>query len=206
LPAELHEIRSAFKQDVPRPLGQAWRDCPEDGFQAGEVLTGWNNETLFVLAELTTSKPYSKATANHQHLWKMGDTFEIFLRPAQQESYFEFHISPQNYRLQFCFPGTGVIELIRTKSKTLDDYLVREPLFKSTTWIEPASHRWSVLAEIPAPALLEKPAPLPGSEWLFSFSRYDYIRGGGKPVLSSTSAHRGPKFHCQEEWGRLRFV
>jgi hypothetical protein len=51
----------------------------------------------------------------------------------------------------------------------------------------------------------DRPGPLASAEWLFSFSRYDYTRGRGEPVISSTSPHAAPAFHRQQEWGRLRF-
>jgi hypothetical protein len=38
------------------------------------------------------------------------------------------------------------------------------------------------------------------------FSRYDYTRGMGEPVLSSTSPHRRLDFHRQHEWGTLDFA
>jgi hypothetical protein len=47
---------------------------------------------------------------------------------------------------------------------------------------------------------------LEGTDWLFSFSRYDCTRGLAVPVISSTSPHAAPSFHRQQEWGTLRFV
>ena len=61
------------------------------------------------------------------------------------------------------------------------------------------------LATIPADAVRETPRDLAGDRWKFSFSRYDYTRGHGAPVISSTSPHAQPGFHRLHEFGELRF-
>jgi hypothetical protein len=62
-----------------------------------------------------------------------------------------------------------------------------------------------VLALIPVASVCEHVRPLAGSEWRFSFSRYDYTRGTDAPVISSTSPHAEPSFHRLQEWGMIRF-
>jgi len=60
--------------------------------------------------------------------------------------------------------------------------------------------------EIPAASVLDRLCPLPGSQWHFSFCRYDYTRGRPEPVISSTSALAQPDFHRLAEWGNLKFI
>jgi hypothetical protein len=146
----------------------------------------------------------TRITTVNERLWELGDTFEIFLRPIDQESYVEFHISPNNLRLQLRFDHRAA----EAKQQGVfgGGDLMSAEVFSSRTWVMPEIGRWYVLADIPGKFVAERFRPMRGSEWLFSFSRYDYTRGLGNPVISSTSFHLVPDFHRQQEWGRMRFV
>lgn len=72
--------------------------------------------------------------------------------------------------------------------------------------MEPDQQKWFVFAVIPALAICGKPELRAGVRWHFSFSRYDYTRGRGEPVISSTSPHPVGDFHRQQEWGELTLV
>src|SRR5208282_2825457 len=183
----MEDARRALQGCAPCALRQAWLEGEEADFQPSSVRVGWGDELLFVLAELSDLDIYSDATAHNQRMWKLGDTFEMFLRPAEQQSYAEFHVTPNNFRLQLRFPDADTITRIRGKLETLDDYLIHEQVFHSTTSVHPSGRKWVVLAEIPAKAVCERPKPLPGSRWFFSFSRFDYSRSRSEPVISSTS-------------------
>jgi len=135
----------------------------------------------------------------------LGDTFEIFLRPEGQVGYVEFHVAPNNQRLQLRFAGPEALERVR-QTGSIASVLVSGPAFTSATWVQPELKRWIVFAEIPVRSVCENPGSMADSQWHFSFGRYDFTRGRPKPVISSTSAHRKPSFHRQEEWGVMQFV
>jgi hypothetical protein len=201
----IEAAQRALQGCTPCKLRQAWLEREEAEFQPGSVRVGWRDDLLFVLAELTDSDIHSDATAHNQWMWELGDTFEMFLRPAEQKSYAEFHVTPNGFRLQLRFPDAGSIARVRAKKAKLDDYLIQERMFRSTALVHPSGRNWLVLAEIPAKSVCERPKPLAGSEWFFSFSRYDYRRSRSEPVISSTSPHTKPDFHCQAEWDTMRF-
>lgn len=133
----------------------------------------------------------------------LGDTFEIFLRPKGGEAYFEFHIAPNNLRLQMRFPNAEAAARV-ARSQSLNEVIVEGEGFLSKTWVKPEIHRWFALAQIPR-RLIDPNDGLSASQWAFSFCRYDYTRGQKAPVISSTSAHTRPNFHRQDEWGILQF-
>ena len=109
-----------------------------------------------------------------------------------------------NQRLQLRFPdATWIAELRKTGS--IEKVLIQGEAFRSLTWVQPDAGKWFVYAEIPASSVCTQLRPLKGSQWHFSFSRYDYTRGREKPVISSTSPHTVPNFHHQHEWGLLNF-
>jgi hypothetical protein len=159
---------------------------------------------LLVFAELEDQDIFTRVTGLNQRFWELGDTFEIFLRPVGQQVYVEFHVSPNNQRLQLRFTDAGMVERLR-KAGSFEDALTWGEAFYSRTWLQPDEHRWFVFAEVPAKSVSEKTRRLQGARWRFSFSRYDFTRGRDKPVISSTSVHTKPDFHRQSEWGTMSF-
>jgi hypothetical protein len=200
----LENIRAAFQQATPCAMAQTWRPEQEPDFAPAIVRTGWRGESLLVFAELSDADIYNAATRLNQRIWELGDAFEMFLRPVEQSAYVEFHISPENQRLQLRFPdATWIAELRKTGS--IEKVLVQGEAFRSLTWVQPDAGKWFAYAEIPASSVFTQPRPLKGSQWRFSFSRYDYTRGRKAPVISSTSPHLIANFHHQDEWGLLKF-
>lgn len=203
--SDLPSVHAAFRNAQACALRQAWLTEHESEFTPGIVRMGWRKNSFLLFAELADAHIFTRATRHHQRFWELGDTFEIFLRPMQQESYAEIHITPNNLRLHLHFAGIEAAKQTQVTG-SFESVLVREKKFDSRTWVQPEVDRWLVFVEISAGSICKSPDDLSGSRWLFSFSRYDYVRGRKEPVISSTSAHAKPDFHCQEEWGELLFV
>lgn len=179
---------------------QHWLQQQQDRFLPGSAKTGFDDDAIWILAEFADIDIHNPAIELNEDAYKIGDVFEIFLRALPLEEYIEFHVTPENQRLQLWWP--------RTKQSGRDDgwkshYLV-EPHFQSWTQIVREDDCWRVLVSIPYDNL-NSSAPQSGHEWLFSFSRYDYTRGKKQPILSSTSPHQQADFHRHHEWGRLMF-
>jgi hypothetical protein len=199
----LDAVRRAFEGATPILLGQAWRSMPDPGFAPSAVRTAWRDTSLLVFAELEDADIFTRAVRHNDRFWELGDTFEIFLQPEGARSYVEFHVTPNNLRLQLRFdtpPSPG------RASDPFEVALIRDDVFESRVWVDQAAGQWSVLARIPAAAVDPGSASLEGTTWRFSFSRYDYTRGCDTPVISSTSPHSEPRFHRPDEWRPLRFV
>jgi len=184
-------------------MKQTWFQVPQQEFAPGFVFTGWREADFFVFAELRDADIFTFAKENQQRLWMLGDTFEIFLRHPDQETYFEFHVAPNNLKLQLRFPDTQVAARVG-RSQRFEEVMVEGDPFVSQTWVKPEIQRWFVLAQISG-QLFEQNENLLGSKWSFSFCRYDYTRGQNVPVISSTSAHTKPDFHRRHEWGTICF-
>lgn len=201
---DLNSVIQAFEGAPVCCLRQSWLAEAEREFTPASVRIGWQGEALFFLAELKDQEIFTFARHPNEWLWELGDTFEIFLRPAEQKAYAEFHIAPNNLQLQLRFSDSAALQLSR-KNSSFGGAIIHEIEFDSQTWLFPEQNRWYVFARIPVKAVSEKPFLPPGSEWLFSCCRYDYTRGRTTPIVSSTSAHAGPDFHCQAEWGTMCF-
>ncbi|MGN6642636.1 MAG: hypothetical protein ACTHKU_06515 [Verrucomicrobiota bacterium] len=200
----LDAVRAAFASADDRAMRQAWLMEPESDFTPASVRTGWRGHSLLVFAELEDADICTRATAHNQRMWELGDVLEMFLTPEGAAGYVEFHVTPNNFRLQLKFadPATRRAQA----EERFDDLLLPDGVFHSRAWAQPEKGKWFVFAEIPAAVIGGEERLLAGNRWRFSFSRYDYIRGRSEPMISSTSPHAQPNFHRREEWGILQFV
>jgi len=201
---DLESVRRVFQPMTPCPLRQAWQAELSQAFAPAEVRVGWTGGALQVFAELTDRDIHTSATGLNQRMWELGDAFEIFLRPEGQDAYVEFQVTPNNQRLQLRYANRAALDRARDTGN-LAEALISGEAFRSRTWIDVPHSRWSVFAEIPASVVCGSSNPLAGSQWHFSFSRYDYTRGLEEPVISSTSPHAEANFHRQQEWGAMDF-
>lgn len=201
---DLNAVIQAFRTAPACKLRQSWLAETGPGFAPATVRAGWREDSLQLMAELHDADIFTFARQPNERLWELGDTLEIFLRPAGQSRYSEFQVAPNNQRLQLRFADAAFAAETR-KNGAFASALIHELSFESRTWVRPDLGCWYALVEIPATSVSDITNVLPGSEWLFSCCRFDYTRGCPEPVISSTSAHSRPDFHRQEEWGTMRF-
>lgn len=194
---------AAFAQAQGCGMQQAWLPAVETGFTPAMARVGQRGNSVAVFAELEDADIFTRARALNQRMWELGDVLEIFLSPEHSASYVEFHVTPNNHRLQLRFPNTQALRYAQ-QANSFDAFLLTGPVFHSQTWVE--GEKWFVYAEIPSMQVCVGDVPLAGARWRFSFSRYDFIRGRHEPIISSTSPHAQPDFHRREEWGVLHFV
>jgi len=200
------EIVAAFT-DAPMVVSQqGWRAEPEPGFRPMRVKTGWNLKALYVYAEIEDVNIFNPEKQFNAMSFLSGDVFEMFLRPGDQEAYFEIHVTPENQKLQLRFPSERAFSECRGQPGLPPEWFIANRVIESRVRVNIERERWEVLAEIPFDLVCEKSRPKPGTRWLFSFSRYDYTQGRGQPLLSSTSPHTVVNFHRQAEWGELQFT
>jgi len=198
-------IAAAFKEAQTSLLQQAWLAHPQPEFRPGRVRTGWTDDALLVYAELDDDDIFNPVTELNALSFKHGDVFEMFLRPAGQLAYYEFHVTPQNQKLQLRIPSAEEFAATRRTPGIPPAWMISNRIIESRVEVCTKDRQWRVLAAIPFDMVAEVKRPQPGSRWLFSFSRYDYTRQKPKPILSSTSPHQIVSFHRQQEWGMLTF-
>jgi hypothetical protein len=199
---DIESVRRAFRSATPCLFQQTWQKT--GNFSPGVVRAGWRGSSLMIFAELADSDIFNDATEMNQRAWELGDVFEIFLRPEDNESYVEFQITPNNLRLQLRFPDARALAWAR-RSRNIENFLIQTEAIQSLTWIEEQNSRWSIYAAIPSAAVCGSRQNIGNTQWHFSFGRYDYTRGASEPVISSTSLHAQPDFHRQYEWGVMTF-
>ncbi len=198
------EIEGAFGSADVCSLRQAWLPRQEAGLRPTSVRVGWDGTDLLILADLADDDPFNAITVYNEPSFMHGDVFEIFLRPVNQDPYYEFHVTPANQTFQLRFPSAKAFAE-GCRQGTQASWKIVSPVMRSRTRVLAADKRWLAMTRIPVIQVGEQGPTRAGSHWLFSFSRYDYTRGIPKPVLSSSSPHSVCSFHRQEEWGTLVF-
>jgi len=199
-PSDWNSVASAFAMSPAVNLGQSWRE-PQDSFRPATIRTGWRAGKLWVYAELDDDDIFNPSGVFNEPFFLHGDALEIFLRPAGQSAYFEFHVGPAGQLFQLRIPSAEAFA--RQAGTEAGSWKIRKPVINVRTRVDRERGRWFVLAAIQREEIVEKGGS-PG-EWMFSFSRYDHTHGENCPVLSSTSPHAKLGFHRQQEWGCLRF-
>lgn len=195
-------IENAFRQTPALTMTQHWQKEPHPHFLPATVNLGHNGSTLLGLARLPDHDIFTRAQADQEMLYLLGDVFEIFLQNTRLKSYTEFHITPNGKRLQLVFPDRAR-ELLKTNP--VDAFIVREPLFDFRVTAELGL--WKVWFAIPISTLNIAPGELRQQEIRASFSRYDYSSNADQaPILSSTSPHAELDYHRLEEWTPLTFA
>lgn len=170
----------------------------------GEVKIGQSPEGFVIEAVLSDQDLFNPVTTFNEPAFLKGDVFEIFLKPAGSDAYYEFHVNPHNQLFQYRIPSS---EAFRQKRKPDNgsDWLLTEPVLESRVQIDREKGEWriSVCIEV------EKLGLLPLKEfaiWRFSFCRYDYTQNRESPILSSTSKLKKLDFHDQSCWMSVKMV
>ncbi|MFZ4774717.1 MAG: carbohydrate-binding family 9-like protein [Terrimicrobiaceae bacterium] len=194
------DLISAISRAIPTPLAYSWPSGIPSAPAA--VRVAWNSETLFVRADLDDEDVTTAATGDSQHMWMLGDVFEIFLEAEGAGFYSEMHVAPGNHRLHLRFRPEDFEGLVQ-KTRSLSDLMVLPPGFESIVLKTPTG--WAVEALIPAALVDPSGSITPESSWKASFCRYDAWSDARPPVLSSTSPHKELSFHRRHEWRPLCF-
>ncbi len=198
------DLDRSFDEDLWPPvscaglvLHQSWLAMPEPGFQTATAWFAATPDSLVFFAEISDRSIGTAVTQDHEHVWELGDAFEIFLQPYGGDGYHEFQIAPNGRLLQLRYPAVGA-----PRDDGIVHYIYRAPLLEVRVRVEPDHERWRVAARLPVVPLLQGQARLNGEQWRVAFCRYDYY-AGDRFRLSSSAFLTRPNFHRVGEWDRM---
>jgi hypothetical protein len=186
----------ALKQGARLELGQAWKVAVEPGFSPGEIWLGVVSEELAVYAVLRDEQPANRAVTLNEPTWETGDVLEFFFQAEGREGYFEFHVTPENQRLQLFFPSRAAF----LSGRGYRPWTIGESRFESAARVNAARTEWEVAMRVPLATVLDLPRADGARRFKYCFSRYDYQPGREKPVRSATAKLSAPDFHNMVEW------
>ncbi len=167
--------------ETPRDPGVASLCVEEDGLHAYGLLH--------------SSSPSNRARTDNAETWLLGDVFELFFQIRGHEDYFEFHSTPEGFRLQLHIPDFRTFRGIPHREKVCECGLqVRNSM-------DPVHELWRSELMIPFEKIGLTPDLISGSR--FTFARYQYPeKGGGAPEICSTNVF--PKTaHMPSLWSEI---
>lgn len=183
-----------------RPLRQSWRSAgPAAGFRSGRARATWNARALTFTMLFRGRPAGNRARRLNERTWELGDVGEVFLQLSGAGGYWEFHVTPENQRLQLHWPAGG-LAVFRAGRAAFEEFtLGPEAGLSSTATVWP--DRWRATLTIPA-SVLGLAGFSSGQSLRAAVCRYD-CAGSAEPVCSSTAPLLEPSFHRPAEWSVL---
>lgn len=168
------------------------RDGLRDG---GEVRFAWDASAFYVAATLRDRDIVAHGDTDGLLHHRLGDVFEVFLKPPTRAWYCEVHLTPKGRHTVFVWPQSGT------------DYsraVVPDSGVRAAAAIRGTSGGWTVELAIPV-SFLESSGErfAPGRPWTVLTGRYNYDAGLTALELSSWPALPQPDFHRTEHYALL---
>lgn len=186
-------------------LYQNWVENADKSLKPSTVSVAHVNNCLIVYAELMDDDIYNVVQQDNTEADRSGDIFEIFLRPENEKTTFEHHITPDNFAWQLRWPDATTAKAMSAEEQPEKQAFAGDSkIVHSKVLVQQTQKMWRILAIIPLDKLMTNPkAPIP-AVWRFAFCRADANHGQDiTTALSSTSAQTSPDFQEQETWGKL---
>ena len=178
-------------------------EAPVEG---GEARLAWDNEFLYVAVTFKDSDLVAEGKEDQLYHFKMGDTVEVFLKPADQTWYWELYATPKGNKSSFFIPGRGRQGLDST-ARYECGLIVRAKHEGTLNHWEDKDAGWTAELAIPVKDLTARGEVFrPDSGWFILVSRYNYSRYLLKKEISTAMPliDFGPSLHSYEGWAELR--
>jgi len=112
LPADKFDVSMQFaspawQQTPVYPFRPAGTKCPAKLNENGTVKFLWNENYLFVMADMDDSDIVQENDKDNQHHYLSGDVTELFIRPVGQRQYWEIFATPNNHKTVFSYSSPG---------------------------------------------------------------------------------------------------
>lgn len=167
--------------------------------QATRARLLWDRQFLYFAAEMDDERIFTRPTAHNGRVWE-NDTFELFLKPAQDKpGYYEFEVNADNVTLELFIPDRDKGGYDQYKDKTR--FKFETAVAKRTDgkgWSVEGRIRWSDLAPTGG-------RPEVNEVWQFALCRCDYS-DADTCDLSTNARMKKRSFHAHEGYPTIRFA
>jgi hypothetical protein len=155
-------LKAVYCADVPG--AERWHGAPvyrlgfskdRDGVpvEGGEVKMAWNEQGLYVAAQLDDSYPIAKDLHDEQLHFQTGDVFELFLKPLNDAYCWEMYVTPNGNKSTLFFPR-------RRNGMSTDDFLTGHNFRELEVSAYKSSSGWNAELFVPVSQLTAF-----GAEW-----------------------------------------
>jgi hypothetical protein len=180
------------------PLRQNWLPAVEP-FRPGWARIFWSPQELVFEWLFLGAPAGNRARRLNEPTWELGDVGEVFVQIEGRTDYGEFHVTPENQRLQLWWPPGGLARL-RAGTAPLEHFTMGADAGLASTTAVHTDH-WAARVSIPV-RVLGVASLGPESRLRAAVCRYDC--GAGPTEVNSSSAPLSElAFHRPNEWNRL---
>jgi len=187
----------------PLRFRQGWEGPDAVPREGGVAYVGCSPEGLWFYTCLQDSDIFSKATANDQQMWTLGDVVEFFVKPGRDRNdYWEIHITPNGYIMDLYITDR---EAFLEGRIPFEDALSHRSRSTYEVEVFENQRKWCTEICIPWEAFKMEAGPPEGGVWQFAVCRYNCNGGLEDPELSSVAPYTRAAFHRYEEFLELEF-
>jgi hypothetical protein len=171
--------------------------------EKGLVKLLWNNEYLYVGVEMEDSDIVAEGSKNQTHMYQMGDTVEVFIKPKNKNYYWEVYGTPNNLTSVFFYPGRARFFLPSCMNYPVNAKVAAKFDGTLNNW-QDHDRGWSVIIAIPI-KMLEKYGKTFNTEekWTIMVGRQNYSAHLPIKELSCYPTLSEKNFHVYEQYADL---
>ncbi len=181
------------------------RSILSEKFQSGKVRLMYDKQYLYIAASFDDSDVMQSGHESQTHLYSKGDTFEMFLKPENGESYWELYATPESNHSSFFFVSRGYPGF-DSKDYYHRDMKVAAKVLGTLNKYKDTDKGWDVEVAVPISMIEETGVKFDASQpWTVLLARYNYNYGNRKGSPQNTTVPRLPQanFHLTEYYGKL---
>lgn len=187
----------------PLPFRQAWKGPEAAPREAGVAYVGCSPAGLWFYTCLQDSDIFSRATADDQRMWTLGDVVEFFVKPGRERrDYWEIHVTPNGFLMDLYIEDR---EAFLQGKAPFEGALAHHSHSRFEVAAFPEQRKWCTEICIPWSAFAVDGLPPAGAAWQFAVCRYNCTGGLENPELSSVAPYTVMSFHRYEEFLDLAF-
>ncbi len=187
-------------------IGERKPELGPDLNEKGNVRMLCSREYLYVGLELEDSDVVQQGTRHQTHLYTMGDTIELFFKPADDTYYWEMYGTPNELKTTFFYPSRSYVFLPNSEAP-LPEFEVKAHIDGELNNWQTVDKGWSIEFKLPLKTFEQYGAKFrPGHPWQFLVARQNYSRRLPYKENSTVPAIVKSDFHLISQYGILEIV
>ncbi|OQA02819.1 MAG: hypothetical protein BWY69_00831 [Planctomycetes bacterium ADurb.Bin401] len=175
--------------------------------EAGEARFAWDDNYFYVAATFTDSDIVAQGRDDQMHHYQLGDVCELFLKPENENYYWELYVTPAENKTSFFFPSRGYLGLPSCFEEYKSGLTVAARTQGTLNDWHDKDQSWTAEMAMPIKDLQAYGAKFsPQASWKILIGRYNYSRYLQEVELSMTPQLSKTSYHLYEEYADLELI
>lgn len=191
----------------PLHLSKDKTDAGEELIEAGEVRFAWDDNFFYLASTFYDSDIVAEGKEDQLHHYRYGDLCEMFLKPADENYYWELYVTPAGNKTSFFFPSRGYLGLPSCFEDYRSDLKVAAKCNGTLNSWQDKDNSWTAEMAMPVKDLQAYGAKFsPQANWKILIGRYNYSVHLENVELSMTPQISQTSFHLYEQYADLKLL